>query len=360
MNRRERLERCYFHQELDRPGVFCRTGFPGDDPTYDRLKAYLAEHTELKRSWHGLTLAPTPTVESRLEPYSEDFQRQVLTMHTPAGDLEATRLASLKGQPGLAESYYIKCREDAEKYLSLPVPEVGGDVSGFAAAMADMGDEGIIETGIGMNPAGTAATLCGSETFAIMSITDRDVLHALCQRRTEIAIQWVKYALAHGVGPFFAMAGEEYVAPPLHGARDFEDFNVRYDKQIIDVVHDAGGRVHIHCHGSIKKVMPGFVASGVDVLHPFEPPPMGDITPAEAKELARGQVCLEGNIQIGYLYEHTPEEIREETEALIDAAFDDRRGLIVCPTASPYIRGKGEESFPRFKAMIDAGLNRRG
>lgn len=96
---------------------------------------------------------------------------------------------------------------------------------------------------------------------------------------------------------------------------------------------------------------------GADVLHPFEPPPQGDILPREAKELARGRMCLEGNIQINRMYEATPEEIRNETEQLIDDVFDDSKGLIVCPTASPYIRGKGEECFPQFKAMIDTVIN---
>ena len=95
---------------------------------------------------------------------------------------------------------------------------------------------------------------------------------------------------------------------------------------------------------------------GVDVLHPFEPPPQGDILAHEAKALARGKMCLEGNIQIHRMYEATSQEIREETEHLISDAFDDGKGLIVSPTASPYIRGKGEVCFPQYKAMIDAVL----
>jgi len=155
------------------------------------------------------------------------------------------------------------------------------------------------------------------------------------------------------------MAGEEYIVPPLHGPRDFEDFNVRYDKPIIDLIHEAGGRIHIHCHGSIKTVFDGFLRMGVDVLHPCEAPPMGDITAAEAKRLSRGKVCIEGNIQISALYEHTPEQIRAETEALLRDTFHDRKGIIVSPTASPYIRGGGEACFPQYKAMIDTVLARK-
>lgn len=357
MTRRERLTRLYFHQEVDRPAVYSRAGFPGNDPGYDRLRAYLHEHTEMKGGWRpGHYETPLP-VETRVEPLSDAWERHIHVLHTPKGDLEATRRASLKGQPGLDETYYIKGREDAEAYLSLPMPEWGGEVTPFADAQAQIGDRGIVDVGLGHNPAGVVATLCGSETFALMSITDRDILCALCERQMKITISRLKFYLDHGAGPFFSMAGQEYLTPPLHGPKDFYDFNVKYDKPIIDLVHNAGGRLHIHCHGSIKRVIQGFVDMGTDVLHPFEAPPMGDITPREAKDAARGKICLEGNIQIAHMYESTPDDIRRQTEALIREVFDDRTGLIVSPTASPYIRGAGEACFENYKTMIDTVTN---
>lgn len=360
MNRRERLERCYSHKETDRPAVYSRTGFPGNDPTYDKLKAYLRTHSELKASWSGVKQTSYST-ESYQESYSEDFARRVTILHTPKGDLQCSHLISLKGQPGLAETYFLKNRADAEKYLSLPLPEIlAVDASSFSVAKEQIRDAGIVTVPLGSSPGGTVATLCGTDNFAIMSITDRDIIHELCQRQMTISINRLKCLLDNKIGTFFSMAGEEYIVPPIHGPTDFDDFIVKYDKPLIDLVHDAGGYVHIHCHGSIKRVFSGFLEMGVDVLHPFEAPPMGDITPSEAKELARGRICLEGNIQINRMYEATPEEIRQETELLIQTVFDDRKGLILCPTASPYIRGKGEECFPQYKALIDTVLEWNG
>ena len=359
MTRRERLRRCYWHQELDRPAVYSRTGFPADDPTYDELKAYLKAHTELRSGW-------SPTIESsypwehRTEPHSEDWERRISTLRTSAGDLESSCLVSRKGQPGLTQTHLLKGPEDAEKYRSLPMPELAGDVSSYFEAEREIGDRGIVEISLGLNPGGFVAELFGSESFAMMSITNRDLLHALCERQMTVIMDRVKYLLRRGVGECFCSAGEEYITPPLHGPRDFNEFNVKYNKPIFDLIHEAGGRVYVHCHGSIKKVFQGFVEMGTDVLHPFEAPPMGDITPAEAKALARGKLTLEGNIQIGAMYEHTPEQIRAETQALIKTAFDDGRGLIVCPTASPYIWGAGEKCFPQYKAMIDTVLEWKG
>lgn len=358
MNSRERLRRCYFHEELDRPGVYTRTGFPEDDPTYDALKKYLDEHTELKRGWSVQQCETSYNTEIKVEPHTEDFERHIITIKTPQGDIEKTKIVSLKGQPGLSETYYLKTREDAEKYLSLPIPEIGGNASSFFELDKEIGDKGIVEAGLGMNPGGHAAELFGSENFALMSVTDRDIIHALLQRHMQVIMNRVKFAIQNKVGPFFSMLGQEYIVPPLHGPKDFSDFNVEYDKPVIDLIHEAGGRIHVHSHGSIKTVLHGFLDMGVDVLHPFEPPPMGDITPSEAKEAVRGKICIEGNIQIAYMYEHTPEQIRQETKQLIKDTFDDNRGLIVCPTASPYLRGEGERCFPQYKAMIDTVLGR--
>lgn len=361
MTRRERLRRAYFHEEMDRPAVYTRTGYPTNDPTYDRVKALFAQYGELKLGWNGRQFESRPEIRHWTEPYSDDFERRVSVLVTPKGELHSTRLESLHGQPGLDETYFIKDRKDAEKYLSLPMPEVGTvDRSGYDAALAQMGDAGIVEASLGSNPGGTVAGLCGSDTFAIMSITDRDIIHALLQRHMQIIINSLKPLLAAGIGPYFNIQGQEYIVPPLHGPKDFYDFNVRYDKPIMDLIHEAGGRVHVHCHAGMKKVIQGFVDEGVNVLHPFEAPPMGDITPREAKEVARGKLTLEGNIQIARMYEASPEEITEEVQALIQDTFDDHRGLIVSPTASPYIPGQGEKCYPQYKAMVDTVLSWKG
>ncbi len=356
MTRRERLTRCYFNQETDRPAVFSRRGFPADDPTYAKLIALIDSKTDLKGGWCSSVIEEPLPIQCRTEPHSEDWERRIETLETPAGTLTRTSLVSLKGQAGLHESYFIKSPADAEAFLTLPLPTLGGDTAAFFAADASMGDAGIVEASIGFNPGGYAAELCGSETFALLSVTDRDLLHRLCERQMTIIQRRVSYLLAAGVGPFFCMLGEEYIVPPLHGPRDFQDFNVRYDKPIIDLLHEGGALIHVHSHGSIKHVFQGFIDAGVDVLHPFEPPPQGNITAREAKAMARGKLCLEGNIQIHRMYEATPDEIRTETAQLIADAFDDGKGLIVSPTASPYIRGQGEICFPRYQGMIDTVL----
>ena len=354
---REHLHRCYYHQETDRPGIYVRGLGSRNDPSYQALTEFALEKTDLKQRYNGGIFVNPPEFTVRQEDYDQDFTRVIHTLRTPAGPLEKTSMAGKRGQPGLHETYLLKDAADAEKYLSQPFPEISGDTGSFFEIRKKLGERGIVEISLGMNPGGTVAELFGSENFAIMSMDNREMIHRLLEYECKNKILLAKYLLAQGLGPYFSMLGEEYIVPPLHGRRDFFDFNVRYDRRITDIIHEAKGRIHIHSHGSVKTVLDGFIELGADVLHPFEAPPMGDITPREAKTVVRGKLTMEGNLQIADLYESTPGNIRAQTEALVRDAFDDHRGLIVCPTASPYLPGEGEKCIANYMVMINTVLS---
>lgn len=359
MTSKERLRRAFFHEVMDAPGVCCRASFPGGDPTYAPLIEYLEECSDLKRVWNARSCVSGPPVVNEVEPHSVDFERHVETLVTPIRELRAARLVSLKGEPGTHESFMIGSRADAEAYLSSPMPAIGGAVDSFFEAEQALDERGIVAVCIGTNPGGRAAALMGTENFALFSVSARDVVEALCEREMRILLELVKFLVERGVGPFFSLSCEELTASPLRGPSDFRDFIVRYDKPIVDLIHEAGGRMRVHCRCRVKSFLQDFVDMGVDVLHPVEPPPLGDITAAEAKTLARGRLCLESNIRIGNMHGHSPEAIKRETELLIADAFDDRRGLIISPTDSPLIRGEGHECMARYKAMVETVRNYR-
>ena len=135
MTSRERLTRCYFQQELDRPAVNCLTLFPQNDPSYDKLKAYVKEKADLKERGLNTELLDTPyPQEKRTEITPEGYQRFITILHTPKGDLTASEVANLPGEPPLPETHFLKTREDAEAYLSLPLPKVEGNIEPFFEA----------------------------------------------------------------------------------------------------------------------------------------------------------------------------------------------------------------------------------
>jgi hypothetical protein len=80
---------------------------------------------------------------------------------------------------------------------------------------------------------------------------------------------------------------------------------------------------------------------------------MGDVTARQAKDVLRGKVALEGNIQIADMYQLSPRQIREQVRGLVRDVFDDRTGLIVCATASPWRAGEGALCTENYRAMIE-------
>jgi len=352
---RQRLGCCFKHQELDRPGLFLR-GVTATSPqhhSYAPLRELALAKGDLKFGWQYGDLIEPMLITRSTQAYSEDFERHIRIEHTPAGDLRATYLAGLKGQPGMPEEYLLKTVADAEKYLSLPLPKVGGDMRSFFELDGEVGDRGIVEVPLGLNPGGFVAALFGSDQFALFSIEERDVLDALMQQRTDHLLHILECLLSQGVGPYFAMLGQEYIAPPLHGPQDFRDFNVQYDRAIADRIHEAGAYLHVHCHGPLCSILEDFVDLGADILHPIEPPPLGDVTAKGAKAILRGRVCIEGNIQIGDMYTESAGAIRTMVTELIEDAFDDQRDLIVCPTASPYVPEMTSRCHDNYEALVD-------
>lgn len=354
MTCRERLDAAYRCQETDRVPIFVRgvTDARPADGSYASLRELVAQTCDLKWGWSSSQFLPPRKTRSRTEPYDEDFDRVVTWLETPRGELVHERLVGRKGQPGMTRKHWLEGRDDALKYLSLPLPEPEGDAGGFFALTDEVGERGIVEVGLpAMNPGGTVAELFGSERFAVLSLEDRGLLVELCEHETQRHLAAVAWLLAQGVGPYFANLGQEYVAPPLHGPRDFWEFNVQFDRRIYGRIRDAGGLVHVHCHGSLAEVLEGFVDMGANVLHPVEAPPMGDVTAAEAKAVLGGRVCIEGNVQIGDLFACSPEEIeRQVVELIRDAGVGG--GLIVCPTASPYQPVCPERTRVNYERMI--------
>ncbi|MBM4036995.1 MAG: hypothetical protein FJ290_00650 [Planctomycetes bacterium] len=358
---RERLDAAYRCQPVDRVPVFVRGVSDARPPheSYAPLRKLVCETCDLKWAWSASSVFAAPPTTQRVEPYDGDFDLVTTVMPTPRGELTHQRLVGRKGQPGMTRKHWLAGRDDALKYMSLPEPEAVGDAGGFFALRGEVGERGIVEAHLReMNPGGHVAELFGSEPFALLSIEDRSLIHELLEHVTQRTLRMIDWLLARGVGPYFAVSGQEYIAPPLHGPRDFWDFNVRYDKRLFGRVRDAGGLVHVHCHGSLKGLLEGFVEAGANVLHPVEAPPMGNVTAAEAKAVLGGKVCIEGNIQVGDLFTLPPAEIARQVLALLRDAGP--TALIVAPTASPYAPVCTEVMHANYERMVRTVLEGGG
>lgn len=125
--------------------------------------------------------------------------------------------------------------------------------------------------------------------------------------------------------------GPEICIPPLMSPSAFDIYVAAFDRQLIEAIHDAGGKVWVHCHGKMRPVLERFVEMGVDVLNPIEPPPMGDVTMAEAFGLVGDRMGLEGGVETHDIMTADTAHIQEQAHAVLDAGRGKR--LILGPSS---------------------------
>ena len=327
MSGRERLLRVFHQQETDRMPIWMWGVDPmhrsTERPSWDSLYDMVEKHDlEIMRRWRPRPKAesdkPAPPAPERRQAESPGMWEDRHTMKTPRGDLTQIRWTPKDGSPGYAVENYIQTADDAEKWLSLPheITEPAVETDSYFELQAETGDRTILMVAVG-EPMYSIQSMMGSETFALFLIEERELLHEMIGRSFEGIENRVKYYLAHDVGDYFGWVGPELCIPPLASPRDFREFVTRYDKPIIDLIHDAGKPVWVHCHGDMKPVLTDFVEMGVDCLNPIEPPPIGGLTLAAAKELIGGRMTLDGGVQNGWFDTMEPDEMEAAVEEVV-------------------------------------------
>lgn len=365
---RERLERIFRKQEIDRPalkvwGSALYGTYPLLSPLYEPVAKLAAEKTDLFLSCGGFgcDLIAGQNGREYREVWEEDTSESTWKIrhtvyHTPKGDLHQRESISAIGEPGYTLEYCIKEPEDIDRMLSMEYEPFPVDRSDFDAQERRLGDRGV--TTINLPHAGYAAqTLMGSETMAWFSIDCREELYRLIHTYAERNLQHVKRILSTGVKAPFAWVGPELLIPPLMSPVDFQEFVFDCDKPVCDAIHEAGGHVWVHCHGNVADFIEPFIQMGVDVLNPLEPAGRGgDIRLDESIARFGNRIGWEGNIEIKDILLAPQEKLRELIDECVRSGAPSGR-FILCPTA-----GFNEYVFPtehyieNLKFYINYGL----
>jgi hypothetical protein len=360
MTSRERLLAAYQRQPVDRLPIrvwgvhgLDEEWVAACDPSYRPVIEATLAHGDFVGHWGPSQGTFYSAVECPVDTVTEDrgsWTLGVYTVHTPGGDLRWAFQSSKSGLPGMQTEFMVQEIGDLDKVLSVPYEPLCPDCSGFPAVVAAMGERGVVHCGI-PNAVSMVHTLMGSERFALWSLTDRPRLLQVLQVFHERCLDLLRHLLDQGVGPVFGLYGAEYVAPPLHGPRDFWEFSAATDAEMARLIHDRGGLLHIHCHGPLGAVLEQFAELGCDCLHPVEPPPMGDVTLADAVRRIGHRTCIEGNLQIGDIYAGRTADVVAQVKRNIE--LTGCRGYVLSPTASPYTPTLADLTVRNYLAMIE-------
>ncbi|NPV45774.1 MAG: hypothetical protein HPY69_02350 [Armatimonadetes bacterium] len=340
MSCRERLHRAFHCEPTDRLPVRLwgvDPMFPRADETWKPLYE-LCERYDLDqlRGWSPVLeddLPPTPTRSEERDGPRPHLREIATTIEAPAGPLTQLYDAPRDGSPGYVRKHFIETVEDAHRWLSLPVRRPRLNPESYFDLQRRSGDSAMLMVGIGEAMYAVEAQM-GSETFGFWLMDERELLRELIDRAYADIEHVVKQCLAAGVGDCYGWVGPELCIPPLASPRDFREFCFDYDKRLIDLIHDAGKLVWVHCHGDMNPVLEDFIEMGVDCLNPIEPPPIGKLTLSEAKQRCAGRMCLDGGVQNGDFQLLEPPQMVRRVEEVI-AEGKPGGGFILCPTSDP-------------------------
>lgn len=321
------------------------------EPSYAGVLAACEEFADVVYDWGfpaGLffTAAATPHESRALGDGTIEH-----TLRTPSGPITMVTCPDWRG--GGTVKRWVVTPEDAERLLSIPYVPPRPDLRPFLQTRERLRGRCVAQVTF-CDPICIAGWI-DEITLATWTIEQRPLLRRLLDVACERLEDQLRFCLEHDLGPIYYFNGPEYALPPLMSPRDFEEFVVGYDTQLIRLIHSYPGRlVIVHSHGRVSRFLERFAALGLDGLNVLEPPPMGDVVLADAKRRIGDRVCLIGNVQYDDLVRGTPAQVDGLVrEAILQGAAGG--GFILSVCASPYERSLSPQASANFVRYLEAG-----
>jgi uroporphyrinogen decarboxylase len=104
---------------------------------------------------------------------------------------------------------------------------------------------------------------------------------------------------------------------PLIGEALFRRFMLPHLKRLIDLGHDYGLKVMMHCCGGYAPLIPAMIEAGLDGLQSLQPTCRG-MEPARLKAEFGDKILLMGCIDTQTIIEGNPDIVRAETRRILD------------------------------------------
>jgi uroporphyrinogen-III decarboxylase len=336
-------------------------------PSYRRLMEYIRAKTDCITNWNpqppndryigtdGFLGSSYPVPMDTRSDTVEDFVRTTTIMRTPRGELRQVTQKDPSVNTTWVAEHYCKKPDDVDKALSVPYEPAVFDASDYPRVLAEMGEHGLVMASLG-DPAYLAADLMSFEDYLLWIHEHTEHFARAVEIIAERVMENLRRHLEACTVDLYRICGPEYMTPPFLPPAMFRRFMLPYLTRMVEIIHKAGAKARIHCHGRIGKVLDMIIETGCDGLDPCEPPPDGDIDLAEVKRkcLASG-VSVWGNMELKLLENGTPEEVREEVKSIMEKAKEGG-GFVLIPTASPANVPLSPKTEANIMAFIDAGL----
>ena len=167
-------------------------------------------------------------------------------IETPLGPL--TSCVVNTPEASWTAEHLFKSLSDVDKLLSIPYSLADFDLDGYWEWTDRLGDQGLLALGMP-----SAFRFClgffGSQQLYTMMADDADLVERLVAAMNERLAGYIEACCRRGVGSFW-MGGSEHCGPGVVNPAMFRRMITPYDKRIVGIIHDYGGIVNLHTHGT--------------------------------------------------------------------------------------------------------------
>lgn len=338
-----------------------------NQPSYARLMEFIRARTDCITNWNpqppndryigtdGFIGSSYPVPMDTKTDQAGDFVRTTTVLQTPRGELRQVTQKDPSVNTTWVAEHYCKTTADVDQALSVPYEPALYDASDYPRVLAELGERGLVMASLG-DPAYLAADLMSFEGYLLWIAQDTGHFARTVDIVAERVMENLRRQLKVCTVDLYRICGPEYMTPPFLPPAMFQRFMVPHLKTMVEIIHRAGAKARIHCHGRIGRVLDMIIETGCDGVDPCEPPPDGDIELTEVKRRCRASdVSVWGNMELKHLENGIPAQVRDRVRRIMDAAKEGG-GFVLLPTASPASILLSPRTEANIMAFIDAGL----
>jgi uroporphyrinogen-III decarboxylase len=345
-----------FHHPIPRADDFL-LGWRAD-PDYVALYEVARRHCDMRVEWgppglfnRTLSIPPQRMTEEGQQ-VSADVRRIVTTIDTPRGTLTGVREQRRGEAHSWTTKYPVESREDLEKLRSVPF-EVGAvDTSRYDGERALLGDRGVMCLVVS-SPWVVFSTTMPFELALEWSLSERAMVHEILEEITQRVLAGLEAVFERDYQDMIAnIGGSEQCTPPIMGPAAYRELVTPYEARIADFLSRHGVPLNCHCHSMVRDALPAMVDAGMSATDPVEPPPMGNVTAAEARDLVGDRLTLCENLEWQELVESPPGRIRDRVREITNTG---KKRLVIGSSAGPISRMTAQQ-IRNYREWIDAAL----
>ena len=281
----------------------------------------------------GLVLRPPAHVVEHREveitsrEYWQNGQKRIRrTIHTPIGEVwETLRPEGAYASSNWIVEHFVKEPDDyrvLEYYVNDAVYKDNYDY--IREAKRRIGGDGLVYVRIAKTPIQEMLYfMLGMERFAIDLYTRRDLIdslyHTLCRRYEEL------FTLAAAAPVELVLMGDN-ISGDVVSPQRFRDYIAPVYRRIRQAMAGTGKLIGAHMDGRLQALVKEIGEADLDLIEALTPPPMGNVSLAEAREAWPGKaqwINFTSNLHIA-----SSAEIEEHTRQLL-AEAGSKRGFAI-------------------------------